>query len=1510
MEEVQVRSGTAEFATVCVQAVARLWQPSAWTSCHRLAQNFSHVCSQRLLAALSPTMLRLLGAALYSLTTRLHAEAPEPVAIPYSSFEALDERALARLAQAFIGPRSYGQLIVEGVPGLAAARAGMFEALAGLAYSADGEALRAASSAPRQEMPGWVGVPKRETHHLQSSFSNNLLEELGPRRADPVFGANVWPDPHFRDKVQAVNAIVLEVTRKTVEACDLLWQATAPRPLTQGATLSDMFHGSAMVHGKAMVYDSQFSRDDGLGEIPTEHNSFPPWVAAAITDPAPQQPASRSSMRVGSTIRTTGRGPPPEGAEPRSFGDYWLPWHIDYNMFTALLREAYVNETTGDILEYSSPDAGLFVMNAQGDTRSLGPYLQSSSLVVGLGAFTQVHTGGILLGGRHAVKRGRMPAGVARMAYPCLWRASWSHVFRPPPGVALETVVNRGWNALMDKPCVGVTALHIFMAARRFFQRLPVGNEEDVFGSHEFDFLTSALPRVEASESVQADVVFPEDETEAAGRLLGALGKLNATVRAHCHEDLSAGDVRLLLRNSQTGEGLLLDGGADTFAIASAFERVRAPRREVHRGVYDLLQPPGAFLRGLEGRAVHLSSADRLSPITLSFSARRPLPREFVPLSGAEDVTAESELHPSAGFVFHVDQFARRALTAAFALLFAQAKGAVDLLDLCASWDSHYPAGVQYGRVSGVGLFETELAANPRLTERQIQDLNENPFFAKDNMQGAYDFVTVTAGVAYLRKAREVFREVHGVLRVGGTVVVSFSHHFYHAAASPAWRSAHREPMAWVCYVESLLPPGEWGPVSAVELSTGGDPLWVVTATKVSDFSVKRYERGSSELAGSPVYETEGALDFLLRPASPYSEVNISETTPTLIEGFLTPQECAQLVAICTALGFTGLANVSARFSRLPHVTNVNLELGDAVREALSGRLPGRPEMNALVRVFRYAEGGHFLPHFDSAKRHPTALEKRSTHTLLVYLNDDYSGGATTFMEEVGGPAWASFRPLRGAALIFPHGASPASPLHGSHPVLRGTKLLLRAQLFCGSAPTRKAEESPPAAAYACADAQVSADQRTVEIEFGDNAVFRFRAAWLCDAREDAWGRDHNRLYSSRICLDARAASASCPSKDAGGIVLLVFVSEQVPVRFTSAVLRAESGVAARLLKPPRGARAPVPQEPHSPFFRPETRTSWGAELRPSTFEYWQVARSDAAKLRLVRMLLHDPGFAVVTGVPVDDKDETDRAFARVVEELVAPFEVQRGQREPYHTIRSLDQHAELSAEFDDRQQLRLHTDRSSHGAHGSWGAAFVTRKGNGSMLLSDGLRVAESLSAESLATLTATPVGHGFLNNQYDPTGDLRDLSPGVDHEGFALHGVVRGHVEVDRDGRFQRITWSSRKRGHAEVSYAAQPAYFRAIEELRLAIENVTGVVEVPMAPNTLLLVNNHRVLHGRGHVTRPRILRGAYFMYPMVENQARTLAFRLLRERVPAQQLARLSDRALALLLKAWRPDNSIT
>lgn len=110
--------------------------------------------------------------------------------------------------------------------------------------------------------------------------------------------------------------------------------------------------------------------------------------------------------------------------------------------------------------------------------------------------------------------------------------------------------------------------------------------------------------------------------------------------------------------------------------------------------------------------------------------------------------------------------------------------------------------------------------------------------------------------------------------------------------------------------------------------------------------------------------------------------------------------------------------------------------------------------------------------------------------------------------------------------------------------------------------------------------------------------------------------------------------------------------------------------------------------------------------------------------------------------------------------------------------------------------------------------------------------------------------------------------------------------------------------------MSYAAQPAYFRAIEELRLAIENVTGVVEVPMAPTTLLLVSNHRVLHGRGHVTRPRILRGAYFMYPMVENQARTLAFRPLRERVPAQQLARLSDRALALLLKAWRPDNPET
>ena len=101
------------------------------------------------------------------------------------------------------------------------------------------------------------------------------------------------------------------------------------------------------------------------------------------------------------------------------------------------------------------------------------------------------------------------------------------------------------------------------------------------------------------------------------------------------------------------------------------------------------------------------------------------------------------------------------------------------------------------------------------------------------------------------------------------------------------------------------------------------------------------------------------------------------------------------------------------------------------------------------LRICRYKPGGFFLPHHDE----PVVVSgrERSLRTLMVYLNDDYEGGATNFYSSrqklycPGDPTLRihSFRPQTGDALIF-FGAIT----HDGGPLLKGHKYILRSEIM------------------------------------------------------------------------------------------------------------------------------------------------------------------------------------------------------------------------------------------------------------------------------------------------------------------------------------------------------------------------------------------------------------------------------------------------------------------------------
>jgi len=70
--------------------------------------------------------------------------------------------------------------------------------------------------------------------------------------------------------------------------------------------------------------------------------------------------------------------------------------------------------------------------------------------------------------------------------------------------------------------------------------------------------------------------------------------------------------------------------------------------------------------------------------------------------------------------------------------------------------------------------------------------------------------------------------------------------------------------------------------------------------------------------------------------------------------------------------------------------------------------------------------------------------------TFLMYLNDGFEGGETTFYlpAPVGGLHPVPVEPVQGSVLCFWHGQHPRSPMHEGSAVRRGTKYVARSDVL------------------------------------------------------------------------------------------------------------------------------------------------------------------------------------------------------------------------------------------------------------------------------------------------------------------------------------------------------------------------------------------------------------------------------------------------------------------------------
>ena len=218
----------------------------------------------------------------------------------------------------------------------------------------------------------------------------------------------------------------------------------------------------------------------------------------------------------------------------------------------------------------------------------------------------------------------------------------------------------------------------------------------------------------------------------------------------------------------------------------------------------------------------------------------------------------------------------------------------------------------------------------------------------------------------------------------------------------------------------------------------------------------------------------------LLKPAPVHGKATLVPVPfvphACMLANFMSAAECQRFITMAETVTFeadqpmgTGkdsvLAHVFCWTATQAFVDN----LWERVQEVLPAAImnAGAMGINRRFRCYRYVPGAVYRPHIDGAwplsgldsagnyvyDAFPSVIW--SKYTFLIYLNDGFSGGCTSFYapsSEVGQLEKRGIKPSTGCALVFPHGDNIPGcmpSLHEGSPVLSGTKYVIRTEIVC-----------------------------------------------------------------------------------------------------------------------------------------------------------------------------------------------------------------------------------------------------------------------------------------------------------------------------------------------------------------------------------------------------------------------------------------------------------------------------
>lgn len=332
--------------------------------------------------------------------------------------------------EAFIGRSSLGAISVKvpcfGDKRRRALQSGAWFALDPTAAEARNSCRLGGSEGDARVQPGWSGNPSREDHPIQSGFYCNLCQEMGSE-VDAVFGANRWPDKedsrNFKDALKDAGRTMQEVTILVLKAAR---HAAVSEARSRGVDVGE---------------------NDDMKKIIAQSDTFLPLRLTYY-----DANHTREDTLVG--------------------GRYILPWHVDFNMATAFISAIWVDEARAIKGKYDIKDlftaqeknpergAGLLLRNAARDV--VPASIDEDCILIQLGAYSQLASGGLLRAGPHAVgkldgeddedrgAKGRLTLGLFTYA-------PWEARMLPPSEEDRATVLEDDFGGLMRRAYTGDT---------------------------------------------------------------------------------------------------------------------------------------------------------------------------------------------------------------------------------------------------------------------------------------------------------------------------------------------------------------------------------------------------------------------------------------------------------------------------------------------------------------------------------------------------------------------------------------------------------------------------------------------------------------------------------------------------------------------------------------------------------------------------------------------------------------------------------------------------------------------------------------------------------------------------------------------------------------------------------------------------------------------------------------------------------------------------------------------